>query len=315
MGTSQSAQHLGLTASLKTTPAAQATLNYGTSPGTAVAVSIVDISATPGEYTVQECGFECRKGACPLPAVVWANRASIGRHVFPAAERIAMQVTEADDALAFHHQVRHSEGVLSEAPVFLVHSDIVLGKGQEHALALLSDSVLGGPDHFMSSCGPLDGAGMPKIKVDRVAFVNVWLPISDSSRWREPLALCDWRSRPADLSDWDGGPVRHEPSHQWCYYSDLQAGDALIFKQWDSAFPEGGGYCSNVGEAPSGPPREVLHSAFMLPESVEARCRNEPRHSCEVRVMVCFSGASAGVVSNIAREEYHRGDREYNIFL
>jgi hypothetical protein len=92
-----------------------------------------------------------------------------------------------------------------------------------------------------------------------------------------PLALCDGRSvaaqdlvtaelrypsRKGELS-----LVRESPRHRWVYFSQMDNGEALIFKQYDSQV-------NSVA-------RFIPHSAFDLPdipsdaplrESIEVRC-------------------------------------------
>merc|ERR1712070_172745 len=100
---------------------------------------------------------------------------------------------------------------------------------------------------------------------ERVAFVNVWLPIGNEPIEREPLAVCDWRSRPATLDDWQGEDVQHRAAHRWFFFSRMHAGQALVLKQWDSATSD-----SDVGLLSTSPPppaREALHTAFALPET------------------------------------------------
>ena len=48
----------------------------------------------------------------------------------------------------------------------------------------------------------------------RIAFVNVWLPISAEPIVQEPLAVCDWQSRLSDLSDWSGAEVEQRSSRK-----------------------------------------------------------------------------------------------------
>merc|ERR1712129_358945 len=115
----------------------------------------------------------------------------------------------------------------------------------------------------------------------RLAFVNVWLPISSEPIQREPLAVCDWRSRSAILDDWVDEAAQHRPSHQWYYFSGMLAGQALIFKQWDSAYESAP--CKEAARLPV--PRETLHTAFNLPHEPTTAA---PRQSCEVRLLVVF---------------------------
>lgn len=85
-------------------------------------------------------------------------------------------------------------------------------------------------------------------QVRRFAHFNVWRVFSPPPQ-DAPLALCDARSvRPEDLiaadavfdregqPDWsfEGLLVRYSPRHRWWYWSNMDVGDALVFKTNDS---------------------------------------------------------------------------------
>lgn len=112
----------------------------------------------------------------------------------------------------------------------------------------------------------------------RIFAINTWRSISPPPQ-DVPLAVCDQRTSSledlviADARyDSPDGPVsfeislvRHNPSHQWWYFSDMSPGELLIFKGWDLS-PQ--------------PTPSVLHGAFVDPScppdaplrtSIEAR--------------------------------------------
>ena len=99
----------------------------------------------------------------------------------------------------------------------------------------------------------------------RCAVYNVWRVFSDPPQ-DLPLAVCDARSvSPADeeeaeaILDLPGGDepfrsmtmvYRPNPANRWTYFSNMDVGEALIFKAWDSDKAR---------------PQRVPHSAFANP--------------------------------------------------
>jgi len=82
----------------------------------------------------------------------------------------------------------------------------------------------------------------------RFAHYNVWRALSAPPQ-DVPLAVCDARSVAAndllpadavfdepDTPEWsfEGLVVAHNPAHRWMYFPDMHAGEALIFKTYDS---------------------------------------------------------------------------------
>ncbi|MBO9579947.1 MAG: hypothetical protein J7498_03565 [Sphingobium sp.] len=81
----------------------------------------------------------------------------------------------------------------------------------------------------------------------RAAHYNVWRALSPAPQ-DVPLALCDARTvRGNELiladavfdspkGDWsfEGYVVAHDPGHRWCWYPDLTADEAIVFKTHDS---------------------------------------------------------------------------------
>jgi hypothetical protein len=108
-----------------------------------------------------------------------------------------------------------------------------------------------------------------RLLAGRVLIINVWRPLKTIQR--DPLAVCDWSS----ISIQDEGisarlklPIgRHElgryafsPTQRWCYLSDQQPNEPLLFTQFDSSKVDEGGFT-------------VPHSAFVDPEYTECAAR------------------------------------------
>ena len=88
----------------------------------------------------------------------------------------------------------------------------------------------------------------PGRELRRFAHYNVWRAFSAPPQ-DIPLTVCDARSvAPADLifadaifdekdkPEWsfEGWVVRHNPQHRWCYFSDMNRDEVIIFKTNDS---------------------------------------------------------------------------------
>merc|ERR1712151_121481 len=95
----------------------------------------------------------------------------------------------------------------------------------------------------------------------RFAFLNIWVPLKRVER--DPLGLLEWNSqKPQDVQTIRlhfphrvGEVYRVLPSaeHRWVYYPDMQPGECLVFKVFDSVT--------------DGRARFSLHSAFVDPTS------------------------------------------------
>ena len=124
-------------------PSVATTINYGVAPGCPVQTIVRDARAAPLDFLLDECGFQLTGLEGGLPHVAcWEDRATVARALYPAAERVAQQLLGgATAALAFDHRVRRSTDKWQRAPVFSVHTDIILGKAPEHVVALLNPHV------------------------------------------------------------------------------------------------------------------------------------------------------------------------------
>lgn len=114
----------------------------------------------------------------------------------------------------------------------------------------------------------------------RVAFINVWRPISDVVR-DAPLALCDARSvHPRDLVPTDliyrnrTGEIYYvsfDTRHRWLFVPEMQPNEVILLKNYDSA---------RDGRA-----RFTPHAAFLDPTAPPMA---RPRESIEVRAIAFF---------------------------
>ena len=114
----------------------------------------------------------------------------------------------------------------------------------------------------------------------RFAFYNTWQPF-DNPVGNNPLAFIDWESLPEeDVIDYyytgrdqEGGLVAapvHNPSHRFCYFSDMSTQEVLVMKQLDSR-PGRSQYCP--------------HTSFDYPTDLQGPL---PRRSIETRLVAVF---------------------------
>lgn len=186
---------------------------------------------------------------------------------YPEIEQLVRDVTGAARVVAFDHTLRFGPTAQRGAsgarePVTVVHNDYTVRSGPQRVRDLL-------------------GAGAEALLAARFAEINVWKPLRGPVReW--PLAVCDAQSVAAgdlvaiDLRYRDRSgeiyAVRFNPNHRWFYFPDMDAGEALLIKCFDS---------SDDGRA-----RFTPHSAFDDPTTPSDAA---PRESIEIRTFVFFA--------------------------
>ncbi len=185
---------------------------------------------------------------------------------YPEIERLLVATMSAEKALVFDHQTRHGGDAAArpgiDGPVHVAHNDYTELSAPKRLRKMLDEAEA-------------------EARVDRrFAIVNVWRPIRGPIE-ATPLAVCDARSLepgdflPTDLvyEDWTGEVYRvtHRPDHRWYYFPDMERGEALIFKGYDSLT--------------DGTARFAPHTAFDDPTSPPDAA---PRESIEARALVFF---------------------------
>ncbi len=178
---------------------------------------------------------------------------------------LVKDVTGAKEVRAFDHNVRNKsiseQNTLARKPVKYVHNDY---------------TDLSGPQRVQELYPHEAGELLER----RYAFINVWKPTKRPVE-ESPLGVCDARSMIPDdflptalrYRDRTGQvySVRHNADHQWFYYPQMQAEEALLLKCFDSL--------------ENGIARYTAHSAFIDPTSPEG---SAPRESIEVRTIAFF---------------------------
>ena len=184
------------------------------------------------------------------------------------AERLVKQASGAAEVLVFDHTIRVADdSVRSERgvrePVHVAHNDYTNRSAPQRVRDLL----------------PAERA--EALLQHRFAVVQIWRPIAGPVQDR-PLAICDARSiADGDLVETDlvyadrVGEVlqlSHNPGHRWFYFPEMDPGEALIFKTYDSL---------SDGRA-----RFTAHTAFVNPD---APADAAPRQSIETRTLAFFA--------------------------
>lgn len=185
------------------------------------------------------------------------------RREFPDAARVFVfdHVTRNASRASAERASARKTSMLADGYVAQVHGDYTVRSGFSRARQLFESHET--PERLERA---LRG---------RFAFVNVWVPLATVKR--DPLGLLEWHSqRPQDVRTvriifphrvGEVYRVAHSPTQRWVYYPEMECGECLVFKVFDSAT--------------DGRARFSLHSAFEDPtsppdaparESVELRC-------------------------------------------
>jgi hypothetical protein len=235
------------------------------------AVRIEDARAMASPPSVHVEGFELWDA--PTAVTDFTDEDAIRKRYYGETIELAKCVTGADHAHIFDHQVRQRE---AGRPTLTfgrrgdgnrpgaagrIHNDYTESSGQKRFEILSLDEKV-------------------RTTTQRFAIINIWRSIGGKIV-DTPLALCDARSISAkdlvvtDLRYRDRTGelylVHESPRHRWAYFSEMDRGEALVFKQYDSQV--------------NGVARFTPHSAFDLPDIPP----HAPlRHSIEIRCLVTY---------------------------
>ena len=204
----------------------------------------------------------------PAGFAEFSDEAAVKGRFYDQVVEFVKRNTGARRVVVFDHTIRKrmpadlkEQTTVNRPAVLLVHSDYTETSGPQRVRDVLPDEA---------------EALLP----GRVAFYNVWKSLTETVQ-ELPLAMCD-----ADADD-DGDMLRmelkyrertgeiyvmrHNPAHRWTYFPGMNAGEALLFKTYES---------QTDGRA-----RFVGHTAFEDPTSPP----NAPkRESVEVRTIAFF---------------------------
>jgi hypothetical protein len=206
----------------------------------------------------------------PFPAAFdqFNDDVAIKSAFYPQVEAFVKRNTGARRVVIFDHTIRKrlpadlaAQTEVNRPAVLLVHSDYTVASGPQRVRDLLP----GEADDLLSR---------------RFAFYNVWKSLQEVVE-ELPLAMCDatsqdegdmlrmelkYRERTGEIY-----VMRYSPRHQWIYFPQMTADQALLFKTYES---------ETDGRA-----RFVGHSAFEDPATPP---NARKRESIEVRTMAFF---------------------------
>jgi len=229
-------------------------------------VPITDARSFIGEISLDKQGFQLQ----PHHTVVvdFYDREEVERVYYPEVEQLLKQATGAEKVVIFDHQVRNlpmSERGQRNARGYakMVHNDYTAKSGPRRVR-----------DHLPP------GEAAERLQ-HRFAEINVWRPIRGPIK-SSPLAVCDAQSiGPRDFVASDliypdkvGETYRftYNPNHRWFYYPNLERGEAILLKCYDS---------QEDGRA-----RFTAHTSFDDPTSGPGA---PARESIEVRALVFWA--------------------------
>jgi hypothetical protein len=249
------------------TGTAQQNCEYRVAP-----VWIKDARAMASPPSIHGEGFELWDA--PTTVTDFTDEDAIRRRYYAETVELAKFVTGADHAHIFDHQVRQRE---------TGRPSLTFGRRGDGSRPGAAGRI---HNDYTESSGlkrfdilPLDEK--VRATAQRFAIVNIWRSIGGKIV-DTPLALCDARSISAkdlvvtDLIYRDRTGelylVQESPRHRWAYFSEMDRGEALVFKQYDSQV--------------NGVARFTPHSAFDLPDVPP----DAPlRQSIEIRCLVTYS--------------------------
>jgi hypothetical protein len=180
----------------------------------------------------------------------------------PESAALVKELTGADKVVVFGHIQRDGAREVSpHRPVYNAHVDY-----NEETIRAVARRLLPPEEH-------------ERRLARRIVLVNVWRPVEPIES--APLAVCDASSvaredlvfgpiggnSAAGVPDAAGWNLAHNPAHRWCYVSDMQPDEVLVFKLCDTDAHR---------------MQWTAHTAFDHPASTP---RSRPRRSIELRTL------------------------------
>lgn len=215
------------------------------------------------EFALDRDGFALVDFDCP--AEPFADAAWVRESYYPAVAERVRRATGASEVHVFDFNFRsrtvEARDGANDIPVPWAHNDYTELSAPQRVRDLMPER-----------------AG--EVLERRYMFVNLWRPVGGTVE-ESPLAVCAAPSvRPEDFvtlalryRDREGQIyfARHNPDHDWVYFSRMEPGEALLLKCFDSA---------RDGRA-----RYTMHAAFEDPTSPPDA---PPRVSLEARTIAIF---------------------------
>jgi len=226
-------------------------------------VSIRDARPVLGQVSLDREGFELIR--FDTTATDFDDDDAVKAVYYPEVERAMKAATGADRIFIFDHTIRRQipgakdDRIGPRQPVPRVHVDHTVASGPQRVRDFLPEEA----DELLRG---------------RLQIINLWRPLRGPVR-NFPLAVCDagtvrfdelvaadhiYRHRVGETYQ-----VLYNPAHCWFYVPEMQTGEALLLKCFDSRT--------------DGTARFVPHSAFIDPTTPAGA---PPRESIEVRTLV-----------------------------
>lgn len=221
-------------------------------------VNLHDVRDKEDNFDIDKQAFAALKGYPHNSAIDWHDDDNIKREYYPEVERVLLEhVPGAKRILLFDHTIRRAEPNAHRAPVNRAHIDQTPFSAKQRVEFHLSDEA-------------------PELLKGRYRIINVWRPLNGAVE-SHPLAFADSATVPDDdmvsvqhrypTRTGETAAVKHNPQHQWYYWSGVDNDERLLLQCFDSQSPS----------------NRVPHSAFVDPRSTE---ESKARESIEVRALV-----------------------------
>lgn len=231
-----------------------------------VEVTIRDARPTADAFDLEREGFTFNTEASTVSDFYDAD--AVEEVYSPEVERLVKEASGAAEVLVFDHTIRVGDDSLRSErkvrePVHVAHNDYTPRSAPQRVRDLL----------------PAERA--EALLRHRFAVVQIWRPIAGPVQ-DLPLAICDAQS--IDERDFvktdlvythrvgEVMQLNHSPDHRWYYFPEMEPGEALIFKTYDSLA--------------DGRARFTAHTAFAHPD---APADALPRQSIESRTLAFFA--------------------------
>ena len=265
--------------------------------------------STTETISLDKHGFELLPSKIDNLNIDFFNNKQVIEIYYSHCADIIKDVTGARGVFAFDHNIRSASGKKSkkmitggqqvQGPAHTVHGDYTLTSAPERLRQLSKPP--GKNDTLRSIIGDTKSL-LPVHTVNdalsngRFSIINLWRNIVQDPVEINPLALCDASTvMPEDLvvfeihyADRVGENyfAKHNPNHNWYFYSRMTRDETLLIKQWDSK----GGLAITNGKSSDSehlydPCTFSFHSAFDDPNTREDA---PDRWSMEVRCIVIY---------------------------
>ncbi|MGX1203184.1 CmcJ/NvfI family oxidoreductase [Marinobacter sp. MBR-105] len=193
-------------------------------------IDVTDIRNQANDFNLDDQGFEAVRVAFDFDN--YQNDDAIREHLYPQVIEYLRDQLKASEVLIFDHTYRSTsrqdQTIHNRAPVKTVHNDYT----EKSALHRMLEET----------------EQRPELRDRPYRLVNLWMPVGHRVE-ESPLAVLDINTVAADdfhriklvYPDRIGeiAGISYNPDHRWYYLSDMEPGEALLLKVFDSRSPAG----------------------------------------------------------------------------